>query len=84
MLSVNQPIPSDKHNSLMTKATGFISSLLNITLYRGVPFCQPQQLQCLHHGSTKPYQQLQCLHRGVILLYLYAKDAELISNWLLA
>jgi len=39
----------------MAKATGLISSLLNIASSGDVPFRQPQQLQCLHHGSTKAY-----------------------------
>ena len=34
------------------RATGLISSLINITLSQDVPFHQPKQLQCLHHGVT--------------------------------
>jgi len=45
-------MPSDKHNSRTTRATDFISSLINITSSRDVPFHQLQQLQCLHHGAT--------------------------------
>ena len=48
-------MPSDKHNSITAKAMGSISSLFNVALSREVPFCQPLQLQCLHHGSTKAY-----------------------------
>ena len=48
-------MPSDKHNSITAIATALISSLFNVTLSRNVPFRQPQQLQCLHHGSTKAY-----------------------------
>ena len=44
-----------KHNSITTKVMGLISSLFNIASSRNVPFCQPLQLQCLHHGSTKAY-----------------------------
>jgi len=32
-----------------------ISSLFNVASSRDVPFHQPLQLQCLHHGSTKAY-----------------------------
>ena len=46
-------MPSDKHNSIAAIATALISSLLNVALSRDVPFCQPQQLQCLYHGSTE-------------------------------
>ena len=45
-------MPSDKHNSRTARARDLISSLINITLSRDVPFHQPQQLQCLHHGAT--------------------------------
>ena len=48
-------MPSDKHNSMMAIATGLISSLLNVASSRVVPFRQLQQLQCLHHGSTKAH-----------------------------
>jgi len=48
-------MPSDKHNSITTRAMGSISSLFNIVSSRDVPFCQPLQLQYLHHGSTKAY-----------------------------
>jgi len=48
-------MPSDKHNSIMATATGSISSHFNIASSGNVPFCQLQQLQCLHHGSTKAY-----------------------------
>jgi len=39
----------------MAKATGLISSLFNVTPSGDVPFCQLQQLQCLHRGSTEAY-----------------------------
>ena len=48
-------MPSDKSNSIMAIATGLISSLFNVALFGDVPICQPQQLQCLYHGSTKAY-----------------------------
>ena len=44
-----------KYNLIMATATDLISSLPNITLSRDVPFYQPQQLQCLHQGSTETY-----------------------------
>ena len=44
--------PSDKHNSINTKAMGLISSLFNVALSGDVPFGQPLQLQCSHHGSS--------------------------------
>jgi len=47
-------MPSDKHNSRTARATDLISSLINNTSYRDVPFHQSQQLQCLHHGATVP------------------------------
>jgi len=39
----------------MNKATGLISSLFDIASSGDVPFRQPQQLQCLHHGATEAY-----------------------------
>jgi len=48
-------MPSDKRNSIMAMATGFNFSLINVTLSGDVPFHPVQQLQCLHHGSTKDY-----------------------------
>jgi len=45
-------MPSDKHNSRMARAGDLISSLINVTLSRHVPFHQLQQLQWLHHGAT--------------------------------
>ena len=48
-------MPSDKRNSITTRAMGSISSLFNIASSQGVPFCQPLQLQYSHHGSTKAY-----------------------------
>ena len=44
-------MPSDKHNSIM--AIDF--SLFNIASSSDVYFCQLQQLQYLHHGSTKAH-----------------------------
>ena len=46
---------SDKRNLLLAIAKGLISSLFNVALYKDMPFRQPQQLQCLHHGSTKAH-----------------------------
>ena len=46
-------MPSDKHNSIMAKAAGLISSLFNVASFGHMPFCQ--QFQCLHHGSTNAY-----------------------------
>ena len=43
---------SDQHNLRMARVRDLISSLINVTLSRDVPFYQPQQLQCLHHGDT--------------------------------
>jgi len=48
-------MPSDKHNSIMAKATGLISSLFNIASFEDVPFFQPQQLHYLHYGSSEAY-----------------------------
>jgi len=45
-------MPSDKYNSRTARARDLISSLINITSSRDVPFHQPQQLQCLYHGAT--------------------------------
>ena len=44
-------MPSDKHNSRITRARDLISSLINVALSRDVPFHQPQLLQCLHQGA---------------------------------
>ena len=48
-------MPSDKCNSITTRAMDLISSLFNVILSRDVPFHQLLQLQYLHHGSTKTY-----------------------------
>jgi len=48
-------MPSDKRNLIMARAIGLIISLISVALSQDVPFCQPQQLQCLNHGSTKGY-----------------------------
>ena len=45
-------MPSDKRNSRTARARDLISSLINIASSRDVPFHQPQQLQCLHHGAA--------------------------------
>ena len=70
-------MPSDKRNLIMAMTTGLISSLFNVALSGDAPFHQPQQLQCLHHGSTKvsflshtflPYcvgDNLQYMHYGI-------------------
>ena len=52
-LRTKQLMPSDKCCWIMAIAIRFISTLFNITSFRDMPFCQPQQLQCLHHGSDK-------------------------------
>jgi len=43
----------------MVSVTGLISSLILVASSRDVPFHQLQQIQCLHHGSTKANL---CLH----------------------
>ena len=48
-------MPSDKRNSITTKAISLISSLFNVASSQDVPFCQPLQIQCSYHGSTKAY-----------------------------
>ena len=50
-------MPSDKYNLIMAIAVGYCRffSQFNVTLAGDVPFYLPQQLQCLHHGSTEPY-----------------------------
>jgi len=45
-------MPSDKHNSRTARTRDLISSLINVASSRDVPFHQPQQLECLHHGAT--------------------------------
>jgi len=45
-------MPSDEHNLRTAKAAGLIYLLINAASSRDVPFHQPQQLQCLHHGAT--------------------------------
>jgi len=54
-------MPSDKCNSTMDATTGLISSLDNIALSRDVPFCQPKQLQCMHHRLTLALLCVPCL-----------------------
>jgi len=44
-------MPSDKHNSKTARARDLIFSLINVASCRDVPFHQPQELQCLHHGA---------------------------------
>ena len=41
-----------KHNLTMERATGLISSLLNVASSWDVPFHQPQYLQYMYHGLT--------------------------------
>ena len=48
-------MPSDKSNLIMATATDLVSSLFNVTSSGDVPFHQPQQLQYLHHFSTKAH-----------------------------
>ena len=48
-------MPSDQRNPITTRAMGSISSLVNVASSQDVPFRQPLQLQCSHHGSTKAY-----------------------------
>ena len=43
---------SDKHNTEMAEATGLISSLISVALYRYVLFHQLKQLQYMHHRAT--------------------------------
>ena len=45
-------MPSDKHNSIMAKATGLIFSRFNITSAQEVPFGIPQYIQCILHGRN--------------------------------
>ena len=45
-------MPSDKHNTIMTKAMGLIFSLFNLTLAQEVPFGISQYVQCILHGLT--------------------------------
>ena len=45
-------MPSDKHNLRTARATDLISLLINVASSWDMPFHQPQQLQCLHHGAT--------------------------------
>ena len=40
---------------MMAIALGFISSLFNVSSSQDMPFCKLQQLQYLHHGSTKAF-----------------------------
>ena len=46
---------SDKRNSITAKVMDLISLLFDVALSSDMPFHQPQQLQCLHHGCTKAY-----------------------------
>ena len=55
-------MPSGMCNSIMTIATGLISSLFNITSSQGVPFCQLWQLQSLHHGSMVQLSSKVSMH----------------------
>ena len=44
-------MPSVKHNLTMGVATGLISSLLDVASSQALPFCQPQDVECMHHQS---------------------------------
>ena len=48
-------MPSSKRNSITAKAMGLIFALFNVASSRDVPFRQPLQLECLHHGFTKAH-----------------------------
>jgi len=48
-------MPSDKRKSITTMAMVLIFVLYNVASSQDVPFHQPQQLQRLHHGSTKAH-----------------------------
>ena len=48
-------MPSEKHNSIMGIITALTPSLLDVASSQDVSFYQPQQLHCLHHGSTETY-----------------------------
>jgi len=48
-------MPSAKHNSKMERATGLISSLLDVASSRDMPFCQPQQPHSKHHGVLSSF-----------------------------
>ena len=50
LLSYFTYLLTDKVNSRMSRATDFISSLINISLSRHVLFYQLQRLQYLHYG----------------------------------
>ena len=43
------------YNLIITITKASISSLFNVASSGDMPFHQPQQLQCLHHGSTKAH-----------------------------
>ena len=45
-------MPSDKHYSIMAKATGLNFSLFDIASARQVPFGILQYIQCILHGLT--------------------------------
>ena len=53
---LNSLMPSAKCNSTMDVATGLISSLFDVSLSRDVPFHQPQDVPCMHHGLTFMFQ----------------------------
>ena len=64
---------------------GFISSLFNIASSRDVPFRQPLQLQCSHHGSTKAYYfsktEIPVLYNDVKNSVVYQGSQVLFINW---
>ena len=45
-------MPSEKKNSRTAGARDLISSLINVSSSRDVPFHQLKLLQCLHQGAT--------------------------------
>ena len=52
---------SAKQILTLDKATGLIYSL---TSAQDMPFCQPQQLQCMHHGLSFVLQSFLRQHKA--------------------
>jgi len=81
-------MPSAKHNSTMQRATGLISSLLDVASSQDVPFCELQQLHSMHHGAIFAFS-VSCFfpfyHIGVELQWPQCEltIAELIENVLI-
>ena len=58
----------------MVNTIGLISSLLDVAMVQDVPFCQPQQLQCMHYGITFVLLCVPFLSSTTTLIFVVTLD----------